>query len=130
MNRVINFRAWDTLSPKMFKGHSVTIQSDGTVMFLNGAGDWIEGGERVIIMQFTGLLDKSGKEIYEGDVVKCGYGIGEVVYMLGGFWVRWIHDKEADMEMLGLNKKFRHHREDQEAFEIIGNIYEHPNLLP
>lgn len=85
--------------------------------------------------QFTGLLDKNGKEIYEGDVVKESFRdwdnedmlvaklidkdrIGFVEYVDRGFWV---HGEDFGWEGEGLW--------NWRNFEIIGNIYENPSLL-
>lgn len=78
--------------------------------------------------QFTGLKDKNGVEIYEGDIVKCGYGYGEVIFHVGCFMVQWIEDKGADMEFL-FSRNGRRARDNYDEFEIIGNIYQHPELI-
>ncbi len=81
------------------------------------------------IMQFTGLLDKTGKEIYEGDILKCEYGVGQVVYSAGCPTVQWIDDKEAMMEFVFSKDGKYTRRHEDELFEIIGNIYANPELL-
>jgi len=81
------------------------------------------------LMQFTGLTDKNGKEIYEGDICKAkkfmfsGYKhdgteeyedfIGEVTFDDYAFFV-------GELPFMGIDKS---------TFEIIGNIYQHPELL-
>lgn len=89
----------------------------------------------VIIMQSTGLLDRNGVEIYEGDIVKRTYlfngaygetHTGEVVY-----------DKEYARYVISRPKKYiepeteelRNALSDKSTYEVIGNIYENPELL-
>lgn len=72
--------------------------------------------------QFTGLLDKQGKEICEGDIVKSKYGIFKVVW----------EDKYACYNLVSLDKsaslkEIPAHNIPQS--EYIGNIYENPELL-
>ena len=78
--------------------------------------------------QFTGLHDKNGVEVWEGDIVRCGYGVGQVIYNAGCFMVQWIDDKEAYMEFF-FSKKGMYARKDDELFEIIGNVFDNPELL-
>jgi uncharacterized phage protein (TIGR01671 family) len=88
-------------------------------------------GEHYQIMQFTGLLDKNGKEIYEGDIL----GLAEGVY---GTWeVFWDDDfkgfslSKTEEEIAGLGETLNKDVFDgitTEA-EIIGNIYENPELI-
>lgn len=121
--REIKFRAWD----ENFRGGTMREFSLGETL--------VSDKDRTIdfnslpVMQYTGLPDKDGKEIYKSDIVECDYGRGEVVWMLGAWMIRWIDDKEADMEFLGLNKKGRRAREDGERFAVIGNIHQNPELL-
>jgi hypothetical protein len=78
--------------------------------------------------QFTGLLDKKLKEIYEGDIVECGYGKGEVIFNAGCFMVCWIDDREAYMEFV-FSRKGMYRRKGEEEFEVIGNIFENPEII-
>lgn len=73
------------------------------------------------VMQFTGLKDKNGKEIYEGDIVRLEQWepeIYEVVFNRGGFCFR-----HSDTDV------FYHDAKYIEKGEVIGNIYENPELL-
>lgn len=86
--------------------------------YLNADFDEIE------LMQYTGLKDEYGDEIYEGDIVKlrANHGIGVVKYYdeWGAFVVEYIKPKK--LAVLGMN----YYEED---IEVIGNIYENPELL-
>lgn len=77
------------------------------------------------LMQFTGLHDNNGKEIYEGDIVRYtvnGTDVGEVWWQdARGVWViDWTHspDEYKDVQI-----------EYSRELTIIGNIYENPELL-
>jgi uncharacterized phage protein (TIGR01671 family) len=87
-----------------------------------------------VLMQSTGLNDKNGREIYEGDIVKVhyvqaddeGYGqksvfVERVSYSHGGFYFG-----EPDSDPSGLDYM---HEFEPEDVEVIGNIYENPELL-
>lgn len=76
-------------------------------------------GDDIDIMQYTGLLDKNGSEIYEGDIVKCADEIGIVLYFGANFQVNW-DPVSTYATYLFLCAK---------DSEIIGNIYENPELL-
>jgi uncharacterized phage protein (TIGR01671 family) len=73
--------------------------------------------------QYTGLKDKNGKEIYEGDIVL--YGINEHKYE-----VKWVVDEEIDaFKYTGWDITSWYDKETSEEYTVIGNIYENPELL-
>jgi uncharacterized phage protein (TIGR01671 family) len=77
------------------------------------------------LMQFSGVFDEQKKEIYESDIVEVPYGVGIVTKGQGFFWIQWLDDKEANLELLGVDKKFRVRGE----IKVIGNIYQNMDIL-
>jgi uncharacterized phage protein (TIGR01671 family) len=128
--RDIKFRAWDKKTGSMFAVTNVRMNYQG-VKEVRIAGkvttdstaystpnDRLIAG-RVELMQSTGLEDKNGKEIYEGDIVS--YKVGSV--KTGGP-VKW--SEEGAQWIKGNNQALSTY---QKTTEILGNIYENPGLL-
>lgn len=114
MNREIKFRAWD--GKEMH--YNVCINHEQkAIKYGYRATDWVEDANAGIPMQYTGLKDRNGKEIYEGDIVETPKGITSVTYEKACFYVK--------IE----NSFYRLGGWDFEVINIIGNIYETPELL-
>ena len=120
MEREIKFRVWNKDSKKWIKNLTYCIDDFSTT-----------NKEWHLVSQYTGLKDKNGKDIYEGDIVNSG--LGEIFYNTkkAKFQVKW-HD-EVFKRVRGNNQNYND-GEDlfmncEIAWEVIGNIYENTELL-
>lgn len=134
----IKFRAWDEQRKEMhhdFQFIRSGIQGNDWVIFTSDkqpfSSNWKDNphfSQQLKIMQFTGLKDKNGKEVYEGDVLRekkeCYEpALGVVHYMSPAFIVA---DKDGNTYWLGGGRAGIEQLKDT---EVIGNIYENPELL-
>ena len=80
--------------------------------------------DKFVLMQYTGLKDKKGKEIYEGDILKLESWVGtqQVAFIEGAFCLA-----DKDGNYVG-DIHYIHHAGIMQS-EIIGNIYENPELI-
>ena len=124
--REIKFRAWDTELDKWYAPTYEAYRGQLWELLVSFKGDLVAHTitgmthesmfpDRYILMQYTGLKDKNGKEIYEGDILKWDASEWGTEY------------NEAVKWDFGLLASREH---DWPQFcEIIGNIYENPELL-
>lgn len=136
--REIEFRAWDKTEKMMARSVSeLLFNSRGLYgVVLNHMGfQFRRNAKDVELMQYTGMKDKNGVKIFEGDVVRTHFSFEHEVTQ-EPFVIKW--NKECAM-FEGSKPKpleddylvtFSFFPEQRFLYEVIGNIHENPELLP
>jgi uncharacterized phage protein (TIGR01671 family) len=133
--REIKFRAWDKRNKEMVFNVAITWESN-VIKHIPYNDSWMDTS--LIPMQYTGLKDKNGKDIFEGDYLKCGKSICEIKYghfnvfdptvideyvdAIGFYFEDYIKSKTK--EAFG-----KPYKSNPDWYEVVGNIYENPGLL-
>lgn len=129
---ILKYRAWYVLAEEMIneilmisfvRKEIIGKFSDGSTSVPLKFEDK-RNGEDVILMQSTGLKDKNGKEVFVGDVIKCTRGCPHEVYLEKEYGGRYIGGMPA-VYLKGLLEGYAWTGSE----EILGNIYEKPELL-
>lgn len=119
---LLRFRAWLKEDKEMVDVEEINFYN-GEFDFIGDATTWMCKSNDCVLMQSTGLTDKNGKEIFEGDVVKMAKNVYseptnyEIVRHRGGAY-------RLESKQYGCELWLRH-----TDCEIAGNIYENPELL-
>lgn len=139
MNRSIKFRVWDNKSLRFLSENEFTLFKNGCLNLKsktitnpseNTLDQYYFSENRFTIQQFTGLLDKNGREIYEGDIVQYNRRSS---YDGINFEVKWSEDNWGWV-LVSKNKDYLINEQTPEGYryefiEIVGNIFENPDLL-
>lgn len=146
--REVRFRFWDSKEKRMYEmTPELAIGYNGEVSRLlyhedehNAERDCVEWegtaySEHIIPLQYTGLKDKNGKEIYEGDILLLNKGTKRTVFSVpGGFAIECLdcdfgkYGKQAITPIEGLSDE-QNAGFIESCTAVIGNIYENPELL-
>lgn len=126
--REIKFRAWDKEEKQILDVSELNIGGEEITGWTEQE-ECIEGlgFYHIVLMQSTGLKDKNGVEIYEGDIVEAWSegvkAIGQVQQRKDGLWI--IYPAWQSEKFWGLCPN----EEKETRVTILGNIFEHPELL-
>jgi len=123
--REIRFRAWDHRAGKMW---NPIIRPDGVLMAENGMGGYASFYDQEPqdpLMQFTGLKDKNGVDIYDGDILKQGINSGTVIWdeNMSCWNIENFYAPSQDYPCVAFSEN------GHSSSEVIGNIHQNPELL-
>jgi uncharacterized phage protein (TIGR01671 family) len=140
--RVIKFRAWDKENKIMYYEGNFAFEEKGF------AGGWTgqptepswsyRKPEEIELMQFTGLHDKDGKEIYEGDIIETWYfennedTLGSCRDLNAKAVIKYYTDRAsfvAEPTNKAYSKLCNFSEFSKDHLKVIGNIYENPELV-
>lgn len=124
------FRAWDKWRDRMSVVDRIYIDTKGVRLY-DDFGEYWRDFNDIELMQSTGLKDKNGMEIFEGDIVTDGDVTSDIkyhqtlgFYMIGKYGFSVPFGQGVDVEYF---EEFADHV--SKTFEVVGNVYENPELL-
>ena len=130
----LKFRAWDIANKEMLKVDIIDFFLEQIRILQKDASCFSMKFKNVEIMQSTGFHDKNGVEIFEGDIINSGY-----LFKGSPFEEEDEYEEEkgvVEFFNCGFNIEFKNHTNlfidiilSCEDLEVIGNIYENPELL-
>lgn len=122
MSRKIKFRVWNKVSKEMtfFDKPYFTCLKEPVVGFENCQWKRIMIGGYTEAMQFTGLKDKNGREIYEGDIIRT----------IGSWWVVKYYQTDCAFRLCSVGHGGSSGLVDlKDTYDVVGNIHENTELL-
>jgi uncharacterized phage protein (TIGR01671 family) len=132
MKSEIKFRAWDTMAHKMEPVGEITFDTGLEVAIGNQNGKTrsvnVQYQPHIILMQYTGLHDKNGREVYEGDIVNVHRVVLSPGDRIG--WVEYTAKYGYSIRFGNRSCRQSDWANDEGAkYEVIGNIFDNPELL-
>ena len=125
------FRAYDSGSLSRMYQPDEVMAGNGDIWIIDedsAAGEWIVNND-IHLMQSTGLFDRNGQEIFEGDVLEIE-DEGEV---LGNAKLTWHNEQAVFMiEAISVDDIAPFHEilsDESYSYRVVGNVYENPELL-
>ncbi|MCQ9211836.1 MULTISPECIES: YopX family protein [unclassified Streptococcus] len=124
---IMKFRAWDTFRNKWVKHFYIT--ENGLIYNMEQMSSESIGAVPIeksglVVMQSTGLFDRTGREVYLGDIVRCTSGCPHEVVFLEAYGGTFLGGMPA-IYLSGIKEGYAWTGDE----EIIGNIYENPELV-
>jgi len=129
--REIKFRAWDKEHRKMIYALNHYLYYCGIIRAI-GDENWSAPSENYVLMQYTGLKDKNGQEIYERDIVVDDWYPEEphpISFPLDGAYRIEYMPPCWRCSLVGGRPEENQCFDDFDDMKVIGNIYENPELL-
>lgn len=122
--RPIKFRAYLKNENKIIDVKSIDWDENGNLISINypeGKDYFGYKEDDIVLMQYTGYKDVFGNEIYEDDVVKYRNNLYQVKWIFFSFYIHQTNGRSLkELEKIAI---------DEKGMELIGNIYENPELL-
>ena len=119
----LKFKAFFKVDRRIYEVTSVDfLNKEATLWDEETAVNFEASFEDIELLQYTGVNDKNGKEIYTGSLVKWGLRTYKICFDCGFY----MHDLSRINPEYPITKEFK---KASDEFEIVGNIYENPEIL-
>ena len=109
------FRAWQSKHKRMLRVSILNMDVQQVICMDENHKKYVWDLSNCVLMQFTGLTDKNGKEIFEGDIIESYAFIDTFSWVDGGY----TFDRDTKDAVMTVHY----------PYEVIGNVYENPTLL-